>query len=229
MRDMRSSWIVLLGWLLLGGCAGMQTALPDLATPTIFGPVTPGGRVAPPPTGTAGNAVTEQQPGRSTAAAPGENARDFSLRLRDEFPNCGTSNNEEAFKGEVLRLVNRERAQRGLGAVTRNDALERQATQYACEMIEYRFFDHVNPETGSRLRDRSEDFGYDYSTIGENLAAGQTTPTTVMRDWMNSEGHRENILNPDFTELGIGYRVGGEFNHYWVQEFGRPAAAPVTR
>ncbi|MGL5944276.1 MAG: CAP domain-containing protein [Waterburya sp.] len=59
--------------------------------------------------------------------------------------------------------------------------------------------------------------GYQYSNLGENVAQGQTTPTDVLDSWMNSSGHRENILNPNFTEIGVGYE-----NNYWTQVFGRP-------
>ena len=67
------------------------------------------------------------------------------------------------------------------------------------------------------------DVVYDYYMIGENLAAGQATPAQVMADWMESAGHRANILEASFVELGVGVRTGGTYGTYWVQEFGRPA------
>jgi uncharacterized protein YkwD len=134
---------------------------------------------------------------------------------------------EGAFwRAEVLRLVNQERRSRGLQSVAQSPALEQEATQYACELIYYRFFDHVNPQTSSQLRDRATDFGYDFWIIGENLAAGQRTPAEAVQAWMNSPCHRQNVLNPAFTELGIGVRVGGDYGYYWVQEFGRPYSGP---
>ena len=89
-------------------------------------------------------------------------------------------------------------------------------------MIYYDFFAHENPFTRTELRDRAEEFGYEFQVIGENLAAGQATPAQAMNDWMNSPGHRANILNADFTELGVGIRTGGTYGTYWVQEFGLP-------
>lgn len=144
--------------------------------------------------------------------------------LGERFPTCQIALNAETWRAEILLLVNQERTRRGLGRVVRNAALEAQATQYACEMIHYGFFDHVNPVTGTTLSDRASDFGFDFLVIGENLAAGQRSPSNAMSDWMGSPGHAANILNPEFTEVGIGVRLGGEFGVYWVQEFGRPAS-----
>jgi uncharacterized protein YkwD len=138
-------------------------------------------------------------------------------------PDCGVSPNENDWKAEILRLVNVERERESLNPVVWNQTLANQAEEYACEMIVYDFFAHENPETGSHLADRADEFGYDYQMIGENLAAGQATPAQAMWDWMNSEGHRANILNANFTELGVGVRVGGDYDIYWVQEFGLPA------
>ena len=131
------------------------------------------------------------------------------------------------WRAEILRLVNQERTSRGVPAVAQNPTLEREATQYACEMISYQFFDHVDPVTGTHLKDRADQFGYDYWIIGENLAAGQRSPAEAVQAWMNSPCHRQNVLNPAFTELGIGVRVGGDYGFYWVQEFGRPYSIGV--
>lgn len=135
---------------------------------------------------------------------------------------CGVPNLAETWVAEVLVLVNEERAAVGLAPLTQNATLAAQAEQYACEMVYYNFFDHVNPVTGSTLADRSADFGYEYQVIGENLAAGPRTPNDVVNAWMNSEGHRANILDVRFTELGVGVREGGNYGLYWVQEFGTP-------
>jgi uncharacterized protein YkwD len=140
------------------------------------------------------------------------------------FPGCEDPAEGAVWKDEVLQLVNAERAARGVAPVVWNDTLADQATQYACELIAYDFFDHVNPSTGSTLGTRTADFGYDFWIVGENLAAGQRTPAEVVADWMNSPCHRQNVINPAFTELGIGIRIGGDYGLYWVQEFGRPFA-----
>ena len=157
----------------------------------------------------------------STAGATQDN-QDFEDQLTGLFPDCSESADGDDWRDEILRLVNVERERAGLSSVSHNQTLEDQATQYACELIHYDFFDHENPVTGTSLGDRAEDFEYDYYMIGENLAAGQPAPAQAMSDWMSSEGHRENILNAQFTELGVGVRTGGRFNTYWVQEFGQP-------
>lgn len=155
--------------------------------------------------------------GTNTAAANNSNTNAAATG------DCQTKPEGSPMELDVLRLVNQERAQRGLRTLTLNQTLDNQAAAYACEMINGEFFDHVNPITGSHLSDRAHQFSYDYLVIGENLAAGQTTPQQVMNDWMNSPGHAANILKPEFVEIGIAVRFGGPYGTYWVQEFGDPA------
>lgn len=171
-----------------------------------------------------GSSTSSSDDSSSTAGdSTTQEGQDFQDQLADEFPGCSEADDADELRDEILRLVNEERQLAGLSPLTHNQTLEDQATQYACEMISYGFFAHENPVTGTDLADRAAEFGYDYLAIGENLAAGQPTPVRAMADWMAStEGHRENILNANFTELGVGVRTGGEFKTYWVQEFGQP-------
>lgn len=160
----------------------------------------------------------------SSTTVPGSGLdSSFATQLAARFPECEEPADSAAMEAEILRLVNAERAKSGLGEVVRNETLVRQAEQYACEMVQFDFFDHVNPITGSTLGDRSRDFEYDFQVVGENLAAGQRTASQAFIDWMNSPGHRKNIMDPRFTELGVAVKLGGEYGVYWVQEFGRPA------
>lgn len=168
----------------------------------------------------------EPAPGSGSSGTGGgstQGTQTLSDQLAEQFPTCLEAASGDEWRDEVLRLVNVERARAGLDPATHNQTLEDQATQYACEMIHYDFWGHENPVTGTDLPDRAEQFGYDYYMIGENLAAGQSSPAQAMADWMASEGHRENILEPKFTELGVGVRTGGTYGIYWVQEFGWPA------
>jgi len=89
------------------------------------------------------------------------------------------------------------------------------------------FFDHQGVN-GDDVIDRISIIGYNYFTAGENIGAGYSTPEAVVEGWINSPGHRANLLNPDFTEIGVGYfflenDTGNEnWNHYWTQVFGTP-------
>jgi uncharacterized protein YkwD len=199
-------------WLFLsGGCPLYPTGQPY--TPGVGGAGTRGSSAGGSAGGSSGGSATGTQ--GITADGSGD-------ELTRTFPDCYPAPNAEAWEAEVLQLVNRERTARGLAVLTRDATLQAQAEQYACEMIQYDFFAHEDPVTQTTLRDRAEEFGYVFQVIGENLAAGQPSPAEVMRDWMDSEGHRENILDERFTEIGIAVRAGGDYYYYWVQEFGRP-------
>ncbi len=171
--------------------------------------------------GTSALAAASSSTGSSGPAADGTAAS--ADPLASKYPECSLPLTEEQWRTEIVRLVNTERTARGLGTLTINQTLQDQADEYACEMVHYNFFDHVNPVTGSTLGQRADEFKYDYTVVGENLAAGQRSPAQAFRDWMNSPGHRQNILEPRFTEIGVAVRTGGTYGTYWVQEFGRPA------
>jgi uncharacterized protein YkwD len=136
---------------------------------------------------------------------------------------CTTPPNRDELVVRALELVNQERQKRGLHALTPNPLLSKIAQDYCCEMIEGAFFDHINPFTLEGPGQRAMNAGYGYFAIGENLAGGQTSPEQAMQEWMASTlGHRENILSPQWREVGIGVKTGGQFGVYWVQLFGNP-------
>ncbi|NLG43211.1 MAG: CAP domain-containing protein [Phycisphaerae bacterium] len=144
------------------------------------------------------------------------------VTLEERFPGCGKPSNAEAWRDRVWQLLNSERMRYGLQPLARNAVLDAQAEQYACEMIYYDFVDHENPVTHSNLAERAAEFGYEYWMIGENLAAGQTSPEQVVAGWMASPDHRENMLHENYSEVGVGLRQGGYYRLYWVLEFGDP-------
>ncbi|MFG0216105.1 CAP domain-containing protein [Brevibacillus porteri] len=117
------------------------------------------------------------------------------------------------FAKQVADLVNQERAKAGLKPVQMDAALSKVALAKAQDMSANNYFDHNSPTYGSPF-DMMKQYGIQYSTAGENIAMGQQSPQEVMQQWMNSEGHRENIMNPAFTKIGVGVTNG-----YWVQEF----------
>ena len=99
--------------------------------------------------------------------------------------------------------------------------LTRVAQAHSEDMARREYFSHTNPDGRSPF-DRMTAAGYKYSLAAENIAAGQTTPHSVIDAWMNSPGHRANILNCGLTEIGVGYATGGSYRHYWTQAFGTP-------
>jgi len=121
---------------------------------------------------------------------------------------------------EVLELVNQERSKQGLKALTLSPELTDVATIKAKDMRDNNYFDHTSPNYGSPF-EMMKHFGIQYRSAGENIAAGQKTAQEVMNSWMNSSGHRANILNSDYEQIGIGYITGGSYGTYWVQMFKR--------
>jgi uncharacterized YkwD family protein/spore coat assembly protein SafA len=126
-----------------------------------------------------------------------------------------------AVEEQVVKLVNAERAKRGLKPLAANWQLSRVARIKSQDMRDRGYFSHISPTYGSPF-DMMQAFGISYHAAGENIAAGQTTPAAVMQSWMNSAGHRQNILNPQYTQIGVGCAVGGSYRYYWTQMFIRP-------
>ncbi|MFF2093733.1 CAP domain-containing protein [Paenibacillus sp. NPDC058174] len=136
---------------------------------------------------------------------------------------------------DVFTLINEARAAAGLrplrkllvtttlpnGETLTTDQLSDIATLKARDMRDNNYFAHTSPTYGSPGEMLTE-FGVNWTAYGENIAAGQRTPEAVMQSWLNSPGHRANILNPNFTYLGVGYVPGNdqsEFSTYWTQLF----------
>lgn len=125
---------------------------------------------------------------------------------------------EKNFENQVIQLTNQERAKHGLKPLAANWELSRVARYKSADMRDRNYFSHTSPTYGSPF-DMMKSFGVSYRSAGENIAAGQTTPQQVVQAWMNSEGHRKNILSPNYTQIGVGYAVGGSQRHYWTQMF----------
>jgi uncharacterized protein YkwD len=119
-----------------------------------------------------------------------------------------------AFEQRVIELTNGERVERGLAPLKSNGELNEAADRHAEDMAANRYFSHVGLD-GDRAWDRAEEVGYSSSGFGENIARGQPSPEAVVTAWMNSSGHRANILNTNYRDIGVGYESG-----YWVQNFG---------
>jgi uncharacterized protein YkwD len=151
-----------------------------------------------------GNAVQTEPPPAPTPTAPPTPAVSAELQL-------------------VLDLVNAERVPRGLVPLQFSGELNEAALAHTQRQASDGTIYHQDPQNGSSPGDRVSLTGYEFSTWGENVAAGYPTPAAVMQGWMNSEGHCKNILNPAFTEIGVGYVTGGaRYNQFWTQVFARP-------
>jgi len=133
------------------------------------------------------------------------------------IPTVTTSAQEE----EVVRLVNQERAKKGLPALKINWQLSRVARYKSADMANKGYFSHNSPTYGTPFQ-MMENFGLRFSAAGENIAYGQKTPAEVMRDWMNSPGHRSNILSGAYTEIGVGLAKNKNGVCYWTQQFIKP-------
>lgn len=131
----------------------------------------------------------------------------------------------------LLKLMNQARAQRNVAPLKQHPALLRAATAHAQDQADHNQISHYGLRDGSTWADRCRAAGYkgaDLTTIGENVAAGQTSPEMAMSDWMQSPGHRDAILNPRFVHAASAVAVGSRGWSYWCTDFGfgAPDAAP---
>lgn len=141
---------------------------------------------------------------------------------------------QPSIEQQVFNLVNQQRQQHGCAALVRSAALSAAAGEHSQDMALHDLFSHTGSD-GSTMVSRAVAAGYSYSLLAENLAAGSATAEEAVAGWMNSPGHRANILNCDLHELGVGYyvqmddqsnvrldngRISGPYRYYWTQDFG---------
>ena len=146
-------------------------------------------------------APTPQQPSQPSAE-PNEQAPQQTAGL-------------SAVEQKVLDLTNAERAKAGLKPLAADSKLMDAARAKSADMRKNNYFSHTSPTYGSPF-DQMKAAGISYKKAAENIAMGQRTPEEVVKGWMESPGHRQNILTPEFTHIGIGYDSNG---HYWTQMF----------
>ncbi|MFT4049839.1 MAG: CAP domain-containing protein [Solirubrobacterales bacterium] len=129
--------------------------------------------------------------------------------------------NSTQLNSAVICLVNAERTSRGLAALKQESRLGLAAFAHSADMALKNYFDHTGLD-GTKFSARITQAGYPWIAAGENIAAGQKTPRTVMKAWMASTGHCHNILSPDYTDIGVGVATGpSTYGIYWTQDFGR--------
>lgn len=127
------------------------------------------------------------------------------------------------YEKKVVELVNKERAKEGLEPLKLDDRLSSLARKKSQDMADKNYFSHTSPTYGSPF-DMMHQFDFTFRAAGENIAAGQRSPEQVVEGWMNSEGHRKNIMNENFTHIGVGYveGAGPPYGTYWTQLFMTP-------
>ncbi|MDN4494757.1 CAP domain-containing protein [Ureibacillus aquaedulcis] len=125
----------------------------------------------------------------------------------------GSGTSVASFEEEVVRLVNVERQKSGLRPLLHRADVKNVAEKKAMDMINSNYFSHTSPNYGSPF-DMLKTFGISYRAAAENIAKGQRSPQEVMNSWLNSSGHRANILNGQYNGIGVGY-----YNGAWVQMF----------
>jgi len=147
-----------------------------------------------------------------------------SLRTERSLADAGPSSVEQ----EVTELVNMEREIENLHPLVWDDALGAAARGHSADMAQLNYFSHTSLD-GRLFYQRITAAGYAYSTCGENIAAGYSNAQAVMNGWMNSPGHRANILGSGFCDIGVGYAYGSAstYGHYWTQDFGRRQGVSV--
>lgn len=129
------------------------------------------------------------------------------------FPVGGTS--QSNYEDEVLRLVNIERERNNLAPLTMNEEIRKIARIKSTDMSNNNYLAHVSPTFGTPF-EMLKSFGITYKSAAENIAKGQPNPQEVVAAWMNSAGHKKNILTPSFKNIGVGYNSNG---NYWTQLF----------
>lgn len=156
------------------------------------------------------------QVGLSEIKAANPTIKNYDLIYPGQKINVPTvSSSVTAFESEVVRLVNEIRAENGLKPLTQDWQLSRVARYKSQDMRDLGYFSHTSPTYGSPFN-MMKSFGISYRTAGENIAKGYSTPEAVVNGWMNSPGHRANILNSSYTHIGVGYVASG---NYWTQMF----------
>ncbi|MGA9225520.1 MAG: CAP domain-containing protein [Mesobacillus sp.] len=153
-----------------------------------------------------------QQPAKAPSTAPAQQPAKAPAQQPTAAP---TNTAVSAYEQKVVELTNQERAKNGLKPLALDTALSKVAREKSRDMQNKGYFSHTSPTYGSPF-DMMKKFGITYRSAGENIAMGQPTPEAVVKAWMNSAGHRANILNSSYTHIGVGHIASG---NYWTQMF----------
>ena len=160
--------------------------------------------------------AVKYQVGLSEIKSANPTIKNYDLIYPGQQINIPTvSSTATAYETEVMRIVNQRRAEHGLKPLTQDWQLSRVARYKSQDMKDLGYFSHTSPTYGSPFQ-MMKSFGISYRTAGENIAKGYASPEAVVNAWMNSPGHRANILNSTYTHIGVGFVSSG---NYWTQMF----------
>lgn len=191
----------------------LQSQMPNINVPT---PAPAPKQTTPAPAPAPAPAPKQTQPAPAPAPAPAPKqttpAPQPKAPAKSTAPATGTVGQ---YAQQVIDLTNAQRSKNGLPALKADTQLSSVAQKKALDMQQNHYFSHTSPTYGSPF-DMMRDFGVNYKSAGENIAQGQRTPQEVVNAWMNSEGHRKNILSPNFTHIGVGFEQTGK---HWSQMF----------
>ncbi|WP_397537920.1 CAP domain-containing protein [Rummeliibacillus pycnus] len=152
---------------------------------------------------------------KGTTSNTGSNQGTSSNKGSNNSTTNSNSSSASQFEQQVISLTNAERAKEGLPALQADTKLMQSAKAKSDDMAKNHYFDHTSPTYGSPF-DQMKSLGISYKSAGENIAQGQKTPQEVVQAWMQSPGHRANIMNASYTHIGVGFSANG---NYWTQQF----------
>lgn len=165
---------------------------------------------------------------RNSPRRPNEARQQKEATQSNQVQKPNRNEGEQASEGtvsqlerQVVELTNAEREKNGIQPLKMNAKLANVAKVKSQDMSDNNYFSHNSPQYGDPF-EMMQQFNVDYSSAAENIAAGQTSAEQVVSQWMNSEGHRKNILNEKFTEIGVGHVEGGSHGAYFTQMFRTP-------
>ena len=186
--------------------------------PIVITPSKPTTPTTPPTTPTEPTKPTEPTTPPTTPTEPTKPTEPTTPPTTPTQPTTPNVDGLSAIEMEVVRLVNIERQKEGLAPFTASAQLSNVARIKSEDMAKNNYFSHTSPTYGDPFA-MMRSFGIKYNTAGENIAKGQLTAQSVVTGWMNSPGHRANIMNPSFKTIGVGHYKSSNGTNYWTQMF----------
>ncbi|WP_252244490.1 CAP domain-containing protein [Clostridium sp. VAP33] len=157
--------------------------------------------------------VKPEQPGDTEENSPNASGDSVNVNGLSKLPEKYSISVQSSAENKILQLMNEKRVQAGLKPLTMDNTLLQVARYKSNHMIQYNYFDHTNPD-GTKWVNWLQTIGYKYSTTGENIAYNTYDPVGLFNQWWNSQGHRENMMNPSYTKVGVGVVYDKDNNKY---------------